>query len=211
MDVLLVEDHTVFREALGFLLAREPQTCVVGQAGSIAEARRVLKGLRTLDAALLDLGLPDGDGTDLMSVIRADFPNCAMLVLTASAEWRDQVHAIQAGAVGVLHKSAPLEDILRDLRRVAAGENLLTPAQLLDLLQRLDPHHLVERVHLTEREQEVLQALADGLSDKEIAVRLTLSAETVHKHMGNILGKIGVGSRVQALLYAVRNGLVAIH
>jgi DNA-binding NarL/FixJ family response regulator len=216
MDVLLVEDHTVFRQAFAFLLAREPDIRVVGQAASLGQARLVLSDLASLDVALIDLGLPDGDGADLIATVRAAFPRCATVVLTASTEWRDRAHAIRAGAAGVLHKSTPLDDILRDLRRSLATETLLSSAELLDLLHRSDTETAQKQtrpgavLHLTLREQEVLQALADGLSDKEIAARLIVSRETVHKHMANILGKTGVGSRLQALLYGVRNGLVTI-
>jgi DNA-binding NarL/FixJ family response regulator len=117
----------------------------------------------------------------------------------------------------VLHKSASLQEIMDDLRRLVAGDTLLTPRELVDLLHRVDQEGTRKRDQqaaldrLTLREREVLQALADGLSDKDIAARLYLSTETVHKHMGNILGKFGVGSRLQALLYGVRNGLVSIH
>jgi DNA-binding NarL/FixJ family response regulator len=217
MDVLLIEDHTVFRQALAFLLAREPDVRVVGQAGSLVQARQILTDLPGLDVALIDLGLPDGEGAELIASLRATWPKCVTLVLTASADWRDRARAIAAGAAGVLHKSASLQEIMDDLRRLVAGDTLLTPRELVDLLHRVDQEGTRKRDQqaaldrLTLREREVLQALADGLSDKDIAARLYLSTETVHKHMGNILGKFGVGSRLQALLYGVRNGLVSIH
>jgi len=217
MKVLLVEDHTVFRQALALLLQREPDICFVGQAGSLAEARRVLAEVPDIDAALIDLALPDGDGADLITTLRASQPRCATLVLTASADWRDRARAIEVGAAGVVHKSAGLQEIIGKLRRVAAGETLLTPAELVELLRRVDHQRAQARTQQavleqwTVRERQVLQVLAEGLSDKEIAARLDLSTETVHKHMGNILGKLAVSSRLQAVLWAVRQGLAAIH
>lgn len=211
--VLLVEDHAAFRQPLAFILDREEGLTVVGQAGSLAEARRQLTGV---DVAVVDLNLPDGSGVDLVHELRSVNPESMVLVLTGSVNPGDYARAVEAGAAGVLHKSAGLSEIIRAIHRLAAGEILLAPSDLIDMLRLSGQQRLREREaqaaleRLTPREHEVLQALADGLNDKEIAVRLNIRTETVRTHMVNILGKLGVESRLQALIFAVRQGLVSI-
>jgi DNA-binding NarL/FixJ family response regulator len=210
--VLLVEDHASFRQPLAFVLGREPDITVVAQAGSLAEARQHLEGI---DVAIVDLGLPDGRGIDLVQELRAVNPHGAVLVLTASLDRREHARAVEAGASGVLHKSAEIDDVVRAVRRLAAGELALSREEVVELLglasqqSQAGAARLALR-QLTQREREVLQALGDGLSDKEIAHRLSLSPQTVRNHMMNILGKLGAHSRLQALVVAVRHGIVAI-
>jgi len=211
--VLLVDDHASFRQPLAFLLSREPDITVVGQAGTLAEARRLL---RDIDVAVIDLALPDGDGVALIEELRAVNPRAAALVLTASTDRRHLARAVEAGAVGVLHKSAEVVEIIAAIRRLGAGEWLLTPREIVELLrlagQQREQCREAEAAlaRLTAREREVLQALADGLSDREIAARLHISSETVRAHMSNILSKLGVQSRLQALVFALRHGAVTI-
>jgi RNA polymerase sigma factor (sigma-70 family) len=211
--VLLVDDHASFRQPLAFLLSREPDITVAGQAGTLAEARRLL---RDIDVAVIDLALPDGDGVALIEELRAVNPRAAALVLTASTDRRHLARAVEAGAVGVLHKSAEVVKIIAAIRRLGAGEWLLTPREIVELLrlagQQREQCREAEAAlaRLTAREREVLQALADGLSDREIAARLHISSETVRTHMSNILSKLGVQSRLQALVFALRHGAVTI-
>ena len=165
---------------------------------------------------MVDLGLPDGDGVELIRDLRALNPHALVLVVTARADRERWAEAIEAGAAGVLHKSASLDQIIGAIRRLHAGEHLLSPAELLELLRLAGERRardLEARValgRLTPRERDVLQALAEGLSDKEIAQRLHISVETVRTHMVNILGKLGVDSRLQALVVALRHGFVRI-
>lgn len=211
--VLLVDDHASFRQPLAFMLDREPGLAVVAQAGSLAEARGAPGGI---DVALVDLDLPDGDGATLVRELRATSPGVAVLVLTAAGDRAEHARAVEAGAAGVLHKSARLAEIVAAVRRLAAGEPFYTPADLIELLRLAGRRREADRdaqaalARLTPREREVLQALADGLADKEIARRLGVSAETVRTHMVNLLGKLGVESRLQALVFAVRHGAVRI-
>src|SRR5919201_5778867 len=161
--VLLVEDHASFRQPLAFLLGREPYIAVVGQAGSLAEARQGLDGI---DVAIIDLGLPDGPGVELVQELRAINPHSAVLVLTASLDRREHARAVEAGASGVLHKSAEVEEVVHAVRRLAAGELALSRQELVDLLGLASQHQAQDRAvrlalrQLTLREQEVLQALA---------------------------------------------------
>ena len=213
MRLVLVGDHLSFRQPLAFMLGREPGLEVAGQAGSLAEARPLLAGA---DVALVDLDLPDGDGAELIRALRLANPRGMAVVLTASASRLDAARAVEAGAVGALHKSCAVAEIAAALRRLAAGEHLLSPSETVALLRLVGQRRERDRGaqaaigRLTPREREVLRALADGLSDREIAERLHVRTETVRTHMVNLLEKLGVGSRLQALVFAVRHGLVAI-
>ena len=215
--ILLVEDHASFRQTLAILFEREPEFEVVGQAGTLTEARRVLRRVE-VDMAVVDLSLPDGQGTELIEELGEEAgPNLAVLVLTASVDRADHARAVEAGAAGVLHKSAEVDEIIDAARGLAAGDSLLSHGEITDLLRlavRDREHELqikeaVER--LTKREMEVLQALSEGLSNKEIAGLMHISVETERSHMMNILTKLGARSRLQALVVAARHGIVDIH
>ena len=211
--VLLVDDHSSFREALALILGREPDVQVVAQADSLAQARQMLNDV---DIAIVDINLPDGNGTDLVRDLHAANPDGIVLMLTGSSDRADFGRAVEAGAAGILHKSARLTDIIAAVRRLAAGEHLLSPREVIDLLQLVVREREQSReaqaalARLTPRERDVLQALADGLNDKQIALRLRIGTETVRTHMVNLLGKLGAESRLQALVFAIRNGAVKI-
>jgi DNA-binding NarL/FixJ family response regulator len=212
--VLLVDDHATFREPLAFMFEREPEFEVKAEAGSLAEARGMLEGV---DLAVVDLDLPDGNGTELIGELRAANPRGAVLVLTASAERDAYARAVEAGAAGVLHKSVRIKEVVGAARRLMAGEPLLSTGEVVELLQlagrRREENHDARRAveSLTPREREVLESLAEGLSDKQISERLNVGIGTVRNHVVNIFNKIGVHSRLQALLFAVRHGIVEIH
>ena len=212
--ILLVEDHASFRQALAFVLERESEFEVVGQVGSVAEARALgRQSLEDVEVAIVDLALPDGDGLDLLE----DFSSRTVtLVLSASLETARFARAVESGASGVLHKSTPIKEIVDAVRRLKAGEALLSPGDVIEMLrlvnrerqEELSVRRAVER--LTPREREVLQALAEGLESKEIADKLNVTVETERTHMVNILHKLGVHSRLQALVFAARHGVVQI-
>jgi DNA-binding NarL/FixJ family response regulator len=123
LRLLLVEDHASFRQTLAFVFDQQPDFEVVAQAGSLGEARRVMRG-RKADLGVIDLALPDGDGLELIEDLREANPLFAALVLTASLDRADHARAIEAGAAGVLHKSADVDEIMDAARRLAAGEPL---------------------------------------------------------------------------------------
>lgn len=214
--VLLVEDHTSFRQLLAFLLDREPDFTVVAQAGSLGEARAMLEGI---DLAIVDLDLPDGSGVDLVNELRAANPKGVVLILSGSEDRRRIAQAVEAGASGVLHKSAAVDEIVSAARRLSAGEFLLSGREVADLLrvsaqqreEERDKRLALERLkRLTPREQEVLQAIAEGLGDREIAQRLYVSPDTVRTHVVNLLNKLEADSRLQVVLFAMRHGVVDI-
>ena len=214
--ILLVEDHASFRQALAFMFEREKEFVVTGQAGTLAEAHAFIRKARDgLDVAVVDLGLPDGDGFELIEELSSR-PDVTTLVLSASLEPARFAQAVEAGASGVLHKSAAIGEIVDAVRRLRSGEALLSPAEVIEMLRmvsrrRQEEYEAKKAIEkLTPREKQVLQALAEGLDSKDIAGKLHITIETERTHMVNILNKLDVHSRLQALVFAARHGLVEI-
>jgi DNA-binding NarL/FixJ family response regulator len=215
--IMVVDDHDTFRDPLAFMLERESDLTVVARPRSLSEAREVLDSAElAVDVAIVDLNLPDGSGTDLIKDLRSSRPHAKALVLSAVSEQRYLAEAIEAGAAGVMHKSTPMSDLVEAVRRLAAGGQLLTQQEVIEALRFIvrerESHRGAQALSekLTPREREVLQALGEGLSDREIAQRLHVGVGTVHSHVANILSKLEVSSRLQALVFAVRHGLVTI-
>ena len=214
---MVVDDHDTFRDPLAFMLEREPDLTVVARPRSLSEAREDLQSAEhAVDVAIVDLNLPDGSGTDRIRELRSSLPRATALVLSATTDQKHLASAIEAGAAGVMHKSAPMSDLVEAVRRLAAGEQLLSQQEVIGALRLLvrvresnrEAQLAIDR--LTPREREVLQALGEGWSDKEIATRLHVGVGTVHSHVTNILSKLEVSSRLQALVFAVRHGVVTI-
>jgi PAS domain S-box-containing protein len=210
--VLLVEDHTAVREAIAAQFEREPSFEVVGQAASVAEARALLH--EHIDVAVVDLGLPDGDGADVIQDLRRVNPRAHALVLSASLDRAQAARAIESGASATLDKTAHLDDVVDAVRRLRAGETLLDLDEVVELLrvagqeraQRHEDRQVIAR--LTPREREVLQALAEGLDSQAIADGLHITTRTQRNHVANILAKLGVHSQLQAVLFALRYDIV---
>jgi DNA-binding NarL/FixJ family response regulator len=215
--ILLVEDHVSFRQALAFMFERELDFEVVGQVGSVDEVRELPDGLlKDVEVAVVDLALPDGDGLELIEDLTSNEPQIMTLVVSASLESGRFARAIEAGAGGVLHKSTPIKDIIDAVRRLRAGEALLSSGEVIEMLrvvsrEREEKREALQAIEkITSREREILRALAEGLESKEIAEKLNITVETERTHMVNILHKLGVHSRLQALVFAARHGLVEI-
>ena len=215
--IIVIDDHDTFRDPLAFMLEREQDLTVVARPRSLAEAREVLGSADLgVDVALVDLNLPDGSGADFIKELQRARPRAMALVLSATTDQRQLAGAIEAGAAGIMHKSAPMGDLVDAVRRLAAGEQLLSQQEVIEALRFLVRVREVHREaqlaseKLTPREREVLQALAEGWGDKEIARRLHVGVGTVHSHVTNILSKLEVSSRLQALVFAVRYGVVTI-
>ena len=209
--ILLVEDHVSFREALAHMLDGEPGLGVTAQAGSLAEAREVLRG--DVDVALVDLGLPDGDGSDLIPELRRVNRRCRSMILSASIDPFNLLRAVEAGAAGALHKSSSLADIVGAIRSLLRGEDPF-PEETRRLLRlaslggERETRRDAER--LTPRERKVLGALGQGLENEEIARKLGMTLRTERAHMMHILNKFGAHSRLEALVRAVRCGALEI-
>ncbi len=211
LRILLVDDHSALRTPLAFMINREPDMEVVGQAGTLAEARQMLG---RADVAIVDLDLPDGSGADLIPDLRRANPQGFVLVLTGSTSQADRARAIEAGAAAVLHKSVKTDEIIDAIGRAGRGEPLLSPNEVIDMVwfaarQRERERSVAGRFdQLTPREREMLAALTRGLSDQEIAREFGLSRPTVQTHVQNILSKLEVNSRLQAAVLAIRHGIV---
>ena len=212
VGVMLVEDHTAIREALASTFQAEGFE-VVAQAASLSEARGMLEGI---DVAVVDLGLPDGYGGDLIKALREANPQAQALVLSATLDRRETARAVEAGAAGVLSKTTHLEQVVDAVRRLRAGESLMSLEEVVKLLrfassrraEEYEAHQAIEK--LTPREIEVLQALALGLDSEGIAQRLQIALRTERNHIASILAKLGVHSQLQALVFAQRHGIVEI-
>ena len=214
---MLVEDHASFRQALAFMFEREEEFVVAGQAGTLAEAYAFLRREPDgVDVAIVDLGLPDGDGFGLIEDLASTGRGVTTLVLSASLEPARFAHAVEAGASGVMHKAAAINDIVEAVRRLRSGEALLSPKEIIEMLRMVSRKRQEEQEaqkaidRLTPREKQVLQALAEGLDSKDIAGKLKITVETERTHVVNILNKLGVHSRLQALVFAARHGIAEI-
>jgi len=213
--VLLLDDHTSFRELLALRLAREPDLAVVVEASSLEEGRRAVSQVEA-DVALVDLDLPDGSGVDLIRELRTVNPQAQAVVLTASGDRQLHAEAIAAGASGVLSKTVGSAEIIGAIRRLVAGEALLSPSEAIALFRLADQRREAERsthrliAQLTPRERDLLRLLAEGLADAAIAERLSISPKTVRNQMVGLLAKLNVDSRLQALVVATRHGIVTI-
>ncbi|HSK98889.1 MAG TPA: PAS domain S-box protein [Rubrobacteraceae bacterium] len=214
--VLLVEDHVTVREAVAASFEWEAGFEVVGQAGSLGAARRLLAEGIPVDVAVVDLGLPDGHGGDLIEDLRAANPEAQALVLSVSLDRAETARAVQSGAAGVLHKTAHLDEVVGAVERLRAGETLMSLEEVVELLRfagtKKDEEYKARQAieSLTPREIEVLQKLAGGLDSDGIAESLNISVRTQRNHVASILAKLGVHSQLQALVFAVRHGAVKI-
>lgn len=207
--LLLVDDHVAFMESLAEVLRKEEGFTVVAQATTLREASSQLE---EVDVAIVDLVLPDGSGADLIAELRRRNRLAVALVLTGLGDRHEIARAVVAGACGYLEKTASLSSIVEALHRVADGQLLMGPEEVRELFLLAQDHSTEQREAqyllstLTEREREVLEELCKGGSDKEIAARLNVTPKTVRTHVVNILGKLGVHSRLQAVIFALRHG-----
>jgi DNA-binding NarL/FixJ family response regulator len=212
--VMLVEDHVLMREGTRELLEQEDDLCVVAQAGDGLEAVRLAAELHP-DLILMDIALPRLNGIEATKQIKAAVPQVAILILSAHDDDEYVLAVIQAGAAGYLLKSVSAHELVQAIRAVHAGESVLHPSITRKLLDYLSDQSVTEPQaqappQLTERELEVLQLAAGGHTNREIGNRLSISARTVQVHLSNVFGKLGVGSRTEAVLYAVRRGWLSL-
>jgi DNA-binding NarL/FixJ family response regulator len=210
--ILIVDDHPVVREGLAGMIATQPDLAVVGEAGNGVDAVRLAQALKP-DLILMDLQMPAMDGAVAIRQILDDNPAARILVLTAFDTDERILHAVEAGAQGYLLKGAPRDELFRAIRVVAEGGSLLQPSVAAKLLTRVG--QMLNRQddgqeQLTEREREVLDLLAKGYRNKEIAEKLIISERTVKFHVGIIFQKLGVSNRAEAVSKAIQTGLVKL-
>ena len=212
ITVALVDDHAVVRRGLRTYLESFPDFALVGEASSGEEALRQLD-LWLPDVLVLDLLMPGGiDGIETTRQARALSPHTQVVVLTSATDEARAVAALRAGAIGYVRKDAEPQVLLDAIRAAAHGRTLLDATVADALLHELTRDQTRERagVPLTEREQEVLRQLARGQTNHEIAEALVVSDETVKTHVGNILSKLQLAHRTQAVIYALKRGLISL-
>ena len=208
--VALVDDHPVFRIGMAALLDSLEGVSVVAQAASAAEARAVLGGSEGLDVVVMDLDLGDGSGVELTRDLARDRPDVPVLVMSMHEDDDSVAACLRAGARGYLVKSASPHEVERAVRAVANGELILAPGVAARAVANVlgGSRTAVPFPQLTDREREVLQALAVGQSNQEIAASLVLSEATVKSHISRILAKLELRDRVQAVIFAYETKLV---
>ena len=205
--ILIVDDHGVVRQGLRMYLALDPELEVVGEAANGAEALRLAHELEP-DVVLMDLLMPVMDGIAATEAIRRELPGTEVIALTSVLEDSAIYGAMRAGAIVYLLKDTQADELCQAIKAAAAGQVQMSPSVAARLLREVRTPENPEP--LTERETEVLRQLALGKSNKEIAADLVIAEKTVRTHVSNILGKLGVTSRTQAVLHAVRSGLVSL-
>jgi DNA-binding NarL/FixJ family response regulator len=203
--VLLVDDHQLIREGLRRALDRSADLEVVGEASSVVEAEGALTRLRP-DVMITDIRLPDGDGLSLAARSRTHHPRLGIVVLTMYAGDEQVVAAMEAGASSFVGKDAPTEEVVAAARRAVAAPRDFVAKDLEAVLQRRGSSPV--RAKLSPREREVLVLLADGNPIAEIARRLFIGESTAKTHVAKIYDKLGAANRAQAVMAAVRLGLV---
>jgi two-component system, NarL family, response regulator LiaR len=205
--VLITDDHGVVRQGLRMFLSLDPNFEVVGEASNGEEALAMARDLGP-DVVLMDLLMPVMDGISATEKIRAELPEVEVIALTSVLEDASVTGAVRAGAIGYLLKDTDSEELSRAIKAAAEGRVHLAPEAAARLMREVRAPESPEA--LTGREAEVLRLLARGKANKQIASSLYVSEKTVKAHVSSILMKLGVQSRTQAALYAVRSGLVSI-
>jgi NarL family two-component system response regulator LiaR len=214
IKILIADDHPLLRESLHKTLSNQRDMKVVGEAGDGNEVIRMAEELKP-DIIIMDIMMPSVNGIEASKQIKKDLPNIAILILTAYDDDNYVLGLLEAGAAGYLLKSARGQDIVNAIRAIEAGESVLHPNIIGKLLKRamLKSNSAPEQQKnelLSEREKEMLKLLSTGMSNKEIADTLCLSIRTVKAHMSNIFTKMHVASRSEALIEAMKLGLITM-
>lgn len=213
IKVLLVDDHTLVRKGICGLLATQPDLQVVGEAADGLEAEAKAAETRP-DVILLDLEMPRYGGLEAIPRIKARLPEVAIVILTFSGDGNDLLEALKQGAQGYLLKDLEPETLFASVRGAARGEAPIAGAVAAKILHEFRPNRpdavepAGDRPHLSVREQEVLQRAATGETNREIAEALYISENTVKHHLKNILAKLQMQNRAQAVAWAVREGII---
>lgn len=206
ISIVLADDHSVVRQGLRMFLALDPELEVIGEAENGAEALKLAHELQP-DVVLMDLLMPVMDGITAIGKIRNELPDVEVIALTSVLDDGSVVGAVKAGAIGYMLKDTQADELCRAIKAAAAGQVQLSPQAAARLMREVRAPDSPEA--LTERETDVLRLLAEGKANKEIALSLHIGEKTVKTHVSSILGKLGVQSRTQAALHAIRLGLVA--
>jgi DNA-binding NarL/FixJ family response regulator len=203
--VFLLDDHEVVRRGLRELFDSEDDLTVVGEAATAEEALARVPSTRP-DVAVLDVRLPDGDGVEVCRDLRSAMPDLKCLMLTSFADDEALFSAILAGASGYVLKQIKGSDLVSAVRRVAAGESLLDPSLTRQVMERLRGENMEDErlARLTAQERNILELIADGKTNRQIADDLYLAEKTVKNYVSNLLSKMGFARRTEAAVYAAR-------
>jgi two-component system response regulator DevR len=205
IKVFLLDDHEIVRRGIRELLESEGDLVVVGESGLAEEAARRIPALKP-DVAILDGRLPDGSGIDVCREIRSRDPEIAAVILTSYDDDEALFSAIMAGAAGYILKQVRGNDLIDTVRRVAAGQSMLDPAVTAQVLERLrtGPKTDPSLAQLTAQELRILELIADGMTNRQIAGTLFLAEKTVKNYVSSLLAKLGLESRTQAAIFATK-------
>jgi NarL family two-component system response regulator YdfI len=209
IKILIADDHLIIRQGLRLILETESDLELIGEASDGNEALTLCKKLKP-DVVLMDLRMPNMDGLTAIEKLRTEQPNIAVVILTTFNEDELMLRGLQAGARGYLLKDTDRSTLFDTIRAAARGETLLKPEIMARVLAQKNStkSESNEPVNLTDRELEVLKAVARGERSKEIAIQLGISERTVKAHLANIYGKLGVDSRAAAIAVAAQKGLL---
>jgi len=212
ISLLIVDDHTLFRRGIRKMLEDESDMLVVGEAANGHDALLMARDL-TPDVVLMDIQMPELDGIEATRALHRELPHVGIVFITMYEDDEFVFRGLQAGGRGYILKDADPETMVRAIRAVANGESLLGAGIAVKVMHHFSTiDRAVNRVvdALTPREVDVLRAIAGGLSNKEIATKLSISEKTVKNHINNILSKLHLFDRTQATLYAIRQGIVKL-
>jgi DNA-binding NarL/FixJ family response regulator len=214
IQILIADDHPVVQDGLQAVLSTQPDFEIVGVAETGTEVLHIVAA-KEPDIVLLDLEMPEMDGLEVLENLRSDHPTVKAIVFTAFDTDERIVGAVKAGAKGYLLKGAPSQDLFEAIRTVSAGGSLLQPVVASKLIEHVsgerDMAAQEKTTPLTERERQVLEQLALGKTNKEIASELVITERTVKFHVSSILSKLGAGNRTEAVTIAARDGLVTLN
>ena len=212
IGVLIVDDHTLFRHGVRKMLEAEEDVAVLDEAATGDEALQKTRALMP-DVVLMDIKMPGMDGIECTRMLHRELPHVGIVFVTMFENDEFVFRGLQAGGRGYILKDADPDTMLRAIRAVANGESLLGPTIAQKVMRQFAGMDRAQRPlvdDLTEREVEVLKLVAEGLGNKDIGRRLSISEKTVKNHINNILSKLHLYDRTQATLYAIRTGLAKI-
>jgi len=213
LKIAIIEDHQVLIDALKLMMQSDNEFEFAGGANTLAQGRELIHFARP-DVLLLDLGLPDGNGLEILPCVMEISPSTRVIVLTGIMDEEVLLRAVDAGVTGFLMKGCSLTELLSSIRKAAEGEMVVPPRLLINLLKRNNREKSIKHQNdaiwenLTPREYQILTHLASGETNDEIATYLNIAPLTVRTHVRNLMSKLGVHSRLEAVAFGLKHGII---